>query len=248
MTLHLKPALRFVAYYRVSTAQQGRSGLGLDAQREAVRAFMDGSAGTLAEEFTEIESGKHAARPQLTRALDACRLTGAVLVIAKLDRLSRDAHFLLGLEKAGVEFVAADLPNANRLTVRLMAVIAQEEREMISARTKAALAAAKARGKKLGGNRGGPKIDPAQGRAARSRTADDYARQVGPIALAAWQETGSYSQAAAALIARGIRTPQGGQWTRAAVRTLIQRHMAQLGLQALTPRQGAARGCVTQEK
>jgi DNA invertase Pin-like site-specific DNA recombinase len=229
MTLHLKPALRFVAYYRVSTAQQGRSGLGLDAQREAVRAFLDGSAGALAEEFTEIESGKHADRPQLARALDACRLTGAVLVIAKLDRLSRDAHFLLGLEKAGVEFVAADMPNANRLTVRLMAVIAQEEREMISARTKAALERARARGTKLGGNRGGPKVDPAQGRAARSRAADDYARQVGPIALAAWQEPkGGYGHAAAVLTARDIRTPRGGKWTRAAVRSLIQRHLAQL--------------------
>jgi DNA invertase Pin-like site-specific DNA recombinase len=228
----MKPHLRFVAYYRVSTAQQGRSGLGLDAQREAVRVFMGGSAGALAEEFTEVESGKHAARPELGRALEACRLTGAVLVIAKLDRLSRDAHFLLGLEKAGVEFVAADMPNANRLTVRLMAVIAQEEREMISARTKAALAAAKARGTKLGGNRGGPKVDPARGRAARTRTADAYASQVGPIALEAWQAAnGGYGHAAVVLTARGIRTPRGGQWTRAAVRTLIQRHQAQLAPQ-----------------
>ncbi len=222
---------RFVAYYRVSTAQQGRSGLGLDAQREAVRVFLAGRADELAEAFTEIESGKNADRPQLARALDACRLTGGVLVIAKLDRLSRDAHFLLGLEKAGVEFVAADMPNANRLTVRLMAVIAQEEREMISARTKAALAAAKARGKKLGGNRGGPKVDSAQGRAARTRAADDYARQVGPIALEAWHSEdsprGSYGQVAAALTARGIRTPRGGKWTRAAVRSLIQRHLVQ---------------------
>jgi DNA invertase Pin-like site-specific DNA recombinase len=230
MTLHLKPPSRFVAYYRVSTAQQGRSGLGLEAQREAVRVFLDGSAGTLADEFTEIESGKNDAdRPRLARALDACRLTGAVLVIAKLDRLSRDAHFLLGLEKAGAEFVAADMPNANRLTVRLMAVIAQEEREMISARTKAALAAARARGTKLGGNRGGPKVDPAQGRAARSRAADDYVRQVGPIALEALQRmdapTGGYGHAAAVLIAKGIRTPRGGKWTRGAVRSLIQRYV-----------------------
>ena len=230
MALHLAAPSRFIAYYRVSTARQGRSGLGLDAQREAVRAFLDGSKGDLTDSFTEVESGKHADRPQLRLALESCHLTGAVLVIAKLDRLSRDAHFLLGLEKAGVEFVAADMPNANRLTVRLMAVIAQEEREMISARTKAALAAAKARGQKLGGNRGGPKVDSAQGRAARARAADDYARQVGPIALAAWQDTttgGGYGQAAAALTARGIRTPRGGgQWTRAAVRNVIQRHAA----------------------
>jgi DNA invertase Pin-like site-specific DNA recombinase len=119
------------------------------------------------------------------------------------------------------------MPNANRLTVRLMAVIAQEEREMISARTKAALAAAKARGKKLGGNRGGPKVDFAQGRAARSRAADDYARQVGPIAIEVWQTKGSYGQAAATLTARGIRTPRDGKWSRAAVRSLIQRLTAQ---------------------
>ena len=99
MTLSLTAPARFVAYYRVSTTQQGRSGLGLEAQREAVRLFLNGSGGALAEEFTEVESGKHAARPQLTRALDACRLTGAVLVIAKLDRLSRDAHFLLGWKR-----------------------------------------------------------------------------------------------------------------------------------------------------
>jgi DNA invertase Pin-like site-specific DNA recombinase len=232
MSLTLKPAPRFVAYYRVSTAQQGRSEFGLEAQREAVRVFIGGSRGALAEEFTEVETGKNADRPQLSRALEACRLTGAVLVIAKLDRLSRDAHFLLGLEKAGVEFVAADMPNANRLTVRLMAVIAQGEREMISARTKAALAAARARGTKLGGNRGGPKVDCAMGRAARIRAADEYARKVGPIALAAWQEVGgakvSFGRAAAVLKERGIRTPRGGQWTRAAVRSLIQSHTAQL--------------------
>jgi len=232
VALHLKPALRYVAYYRVSTAQQGRSGLGLEAQREAVRVFLAGGAGELAEEFTEIESGKNDARPQLARALAACKLTGGVLVIAKLDRLSRDAHFLLGLEKAGVEFVAADMPNANPLTVRLMAVIAQSEREMISARTKAALAAARARGTKLGGNRGGPKVDSAKGRAARSRSAEDYARQVGPIALDAWRQpsgsTASYGEVAGVLTARGIRTPRGGRWTRAAVRRLLQRHTAQL--------------------
>ncbi len=195
--------------------------------------FIAGSTGDLAEAFTEIESGKHDDdRPQLAHALDACHLTGAVLVIAKLDRLSRDAHFLLGLEKAGVEFVAADMPNANRLTVRLKAVIAQDEREVISARTKAALAAAKARGTKLGGNHGGPNVDPTKGRAARTRAADDYARQVGPMALAAWRETdgakGGYGHAAAVLAARGIRTPRGGKWTRDAVRRLIQRHLAQL--------------------
>lgn len=141
----------FVAYYRVSTDRQGRSGLGLDAQRQAVATYLKGA--TLAAEFTEVESGKRSDRPQLAAALQACRLYGARLVIAKLDRLSRDAHFLFGLEKAGVRFVAADMPDANELTVRILAVVAEAEGKMISRRTKEALAAAKARGQRLGGLR-----------------------------------------------------------------------------------------------
>ena len=137
---------RFIAYYRVSTATQGRSGLGVEAQPAAVRAFLNGGDWKLLGEFTEVESGANNARPELGKALNTCRLKGATLVIAKLDRLSRDAHFLLGLDKAGVDFVAADMPSANRMTVGIMAVVAEEERRMIAARTKAALAAAKARG------------------------------------------------------------------------------------------------------
>jgi DNA invertase Pin-like site-specific DNA recombinase len=121
----------------------GKSGLGLAAQREAVKSFLDGGNWTFAAEFTEVESGKRSDRPELAKALHACRVYGARLVIAKLDRLSRDAHFLLGLEKAGVDFVAADMPMANRLTVGIMAMVADDERRMISVRTKAALAAAK---------------------------------------------------------------------------------------------------------
>ena len=145
---------KFVSYLRVSTARQGRSGLGLEAQRQAVEDFLNGGNWQLVKEFVEVESGKNADRPQLAKAFQLCRLIGAKLVIAKLDRLSRDAHFLLGLEKAGVDFVAADMPQANRLTIGIMAVMAQHEREMISERTKAALAAAKRRGVKLGGFRG----------------------------------------------------------------------------------------------
>lgn len=214
---------RFIAYYRVSTAQQGRSGLGLEAQRAAVGEYLNGGDWNVTAEFTEVESGKHDDRPQLAKALDACRLTGATLVIAKLDRLSRDAHFLLGLEKAGVDFTAADMPNANRLTVRLMAVIAQEEREMISARTKAALAAAKARGVKLGGYKGGPVPDAKLGGVAEKEAADAFARRVAPMAEEMRRQGLSLGKIAAELQARGVMTQRGGSWTATTVRNLLQR-------------------------
>src|SRR5690348_16945775 len=153
---------RFVSYFRVSTARQGRSGLGLEAQREAVAAYLNGGNWTVLADFVEVESGRKSDRPELAKAMELCRLTGATLVIAKLGRLARDAHFLLGLQKAGVEFVACDMPTANRLTIGIMALVAEEEARAISARTKAALAAAKARGVKLGGYRPGAE---ARGRA-----------------------------------------------------------------------------------
>src|SRR5215831_11576551 len=145
---------KWVSYLRVSTDKQGKSGLGIEAQRNAVAEYLNGGNWSLVKEFVEVESGKHSDRPKLAEAVKACRVYGAKLVIAKLDRLSRDAHFLLGLEKAGVDFVAADMPNANRLSVGIMAMVAEEERRMISKRTKDALAAAKRRGTKLGGDRG----------------------------------------------------------------------------------------------
>ena len=143
---------KWISYLRVSTDRQGKSGLGIEAQGHSVAEYLNG--GWLIKEYVEIESGKRIDRPMLAEAIKACRAYGAKLVIAKLDRLSRDAHFLLGLEKAGVDFVAADMPNANRLTVGIMAMVAEEERRMISKRTKEALVAAKARGVKLGGDRG----------------------------------------------------------------------------------------------
>jgi DNA invertase Pin-like site-specific DNA recombinase len=210
---------KLVAYYRVSTARQEASGLGLDAQRQAVAAFVGKSA--IVADFTETESGKRTDRPELARAIGACRLYGARLVIAKLDRLSRDAHFLLGMEKAGVDFVATDMPHANRLTVGIMALVAEEERRMISARTKAALAAAKARGTVLGGYRGHA-VTMAAGEAgrrsqtvrARARTDDllpvlDELRAAGVVSLGG---------IAAALNARGIPAARGGAWSATQVR------------------------------
>jgi DNA invertase Pin-like site-specific DNA recombinase len=120
---------KFVAYFRVSTAKQGASGLGLEAQRKAVEDFLNGGSWKIQTSFTEVESGKRGDRPALARAIRACRAYGATLAIAKLDRLSRDAHFLLGLQKAGVKFVAADMPEANEMVVGIMACIAQGERK-----------------------------------------------------------------------------------------------------------------------
>jgi DNA invertase Pin-like site-specific DNA recombinase len=160
---------------------------------------------------------------KLAKALTACRLKGAALVIAKIDRLSRDAAFLLSLEKSGVEFVAADMPNANRMTVGIMAVIADEERRMIAARTKAALAAAKARGVALGGWKGGPKVDARLGADANRQQAEAFAAKLAPI-IADMQERGwSLRKMAAELTTQGIRTPRGGQWSACAVRNVLLR-------------------------
>ena len=145
---------KFVSYLRVSTARQGASGLGLEAQREAVSRYLNGGSWTLVQEVMEVESGKRNDRPAIAEALRLCRLHKATLVIAKLDRLARNVHFISSLMESGVDFVACDFPEANRLTVHILAAVAEHEAAMISARTKAALTAAKARGVNLGGQRG----------------------------------------------------------------------------------------------
>ena len=139
-----------VAYFRVSTTRQGESGLGLDAQRDVVRRFATAHKMEIVAEYTEVESGKVNARPQLEAALAQCRKIGATLVVSKLDRLSRNALFLLQLQHANVDFTCCDCPNVDRFTIGILALVAQRERELISERTKSALTAAKARGVKLG--------------------------------------------------------------------------------------------------
>ena len=132
---------KFIGYYRVSTQQQGRSGLGLAGQKAAVAEYLNGGQWSLCAEYTEVESGRKKDRPQLAQAINACKVYGATLVIAKIDRLSRNVGFLCSLRDAGLDFIAVDMPSANRLTVNILASVAEDEAERISARTKAALAA-----------------------------------------------------------------------------------------------------------
>jgi DNA invertase Pin-like site-specific DNA recombinase len=216
----------FVSYLRVSTDKQGRSGLGIEAQRAAVAAYLAGFGASLTAEFVEIESGKRTDRPELARALAECRMRNATLVIAKLDRLARDAFFLLGLQRSGVAFTAADMPNANRLTVGIMAIIAEEERRAISDRTKAALAAAKARGVRLGGRPENLK-NAALGRQRANETrrakAASRAADLAPVIAAIRAEEATTATAIAkALNDRGIPTSRGGRWQAVQVQRLLR--------------------------
>lgn len=221
-------ARTLVSYLRVSGGRGQRAdGLGIEAQRQAVKDHCATTGSQVLREIVEVESGRRNDRPQLAEALAHARVTNSVLCVARLDRLSRDAAFLFELERSGVEIVACDMPTANRLTVRLMAVLAQEEAERISARTKAALAAAKLRGTTLGGWRGGAKVDGAMGRAALSTTADAYARDAGPVAARLRAGGASLGQIASHMAMEGIRTARGGSgWTATAVRRLLARHDA----------------------
>jgi DNA invertase Pin-like site-specific DNA recombinase len=213
---------KFVAYYRVSTDRQGQSGLGLEAQRSAVLAYLNVGSWTMIAEFTEVESGRYADRPQLAAALAACKKQKAKLLIAKLDRLSRNLAFIATLMDSGVEFVAVDNPHANKLTVHILAAVAEHEREMISQRTRDALQAAKGRGKRLGN----PNLARARQRAleANSAAADRFSANVRPI-IEQVQKSGvsSLRGVARALTARGIKTARGGEWTARMVINVLER-------------------------
>jgi DNA invertase Pin-like site-specific DNA recombinase len=223
---------KFVSYLRVSTERQGRSGLGLEAQRKAVDDYLNGGAWQLLREYVEIESGKRNDRPQLAAAMAHAKATGATVVIAKLDRLARNVAFISNLIESGVEFVAADMPMANRLTVHVLAAVAEHEREMISQRTKAALGAAKARGKRLGNPNGARALRAAgagqpgwtSGANGNRAAADKFASQLAPV-IEAIRIDGmtSLEGIAAELNARGILTARGGKWYATTVRNLLAR-------------------------
>lgn len=213
---------RFVSYPRVSTDRQGRSGLGLEAQRAAVAAHVTAFGGEVIAEYTEVESGRRDDRPRLAEALAHCRRTGATLLIAKLDRLARSVHFIAGLMKSDVPFVAADMPHASAFELHIRASVAEEEARLISTRTKAALAAARARGVKLGGYRGAPAPDHTLGVEARQRAALAHAHRIADI-VRPMRDAGATLQAIAnRLTADGVQASRGGAaWTATAVRRVL---------------------------
>ncbi len=221
----MKPA---VAYYRVSTERQRRSGLGIDAQREAVRRFAEAGGFALTAEFVEAESGKGAdaldRRPQLAAALSAARSRKCAVIVAKLDRLSRDVAFISGLMAQRVPFVVAELgADADPFMLHLYAALAEKERRLISDRTRAALAQRKAQGAKLG-NRTNPKQAAALGRTVQAEGAERFAANILPV-VAAIRASGvtTLSGIADALNARGVRAPRGGSWRISSVQNLIAR-------------------------
>lgn len=207
---------RFVSYFRVSTNKQGQSGLGLEAQRQAVTTFLNGGRWTVLSEFVEIESGKKSDRPQLAAAIAAAKKAKATLIVAKLDRLARNLHFLSGLMESGVEFLAVDNPTANRLTVQILAAVAEDEARRISERTKAALAAAKARGTVLGRN--GANLAK-----ANKATADKFSADLKPLVSDMIAAGLSRADIAAALNRRQIPTARGGRWHVTTVQRLVER-------------------------
>ncbi len=220
---------KFISYLRVSTARQGASGLGLEAQREAVSRHLNGGKWQLVQEIVEVESGKRNDRPQIAEALRLCRLHKGKLIIAKLDRLARNVHFISSLMESGIDFVACDFPEANRLTVHILAAVAEHEAAMISARTKAALEAARARGVALGGLRGDPKRmkrmaarGTRQSAIVRRDSATKRRADLLPV-INELRAKGAHSLRAVAseLNAAGLTTARGNEWTATQVKRVI---------------------------
>ncbi len=220
------PRPKFVTYFRVSTQRQSRSGLGLEAQQAAVSAHLAAHKGDVLASYTEVESGKIDQRPQLVAALRRCRQTRATLLVAKIDRLSRTASFLFTLRDSGAKFQALDIPEANTLTLGVMIVMSQHERELIAKRTREALAARRAKGLPMGTPRD---LSAYQERAselgcfANRAKAQERAKEIAP-AIEEARAAGhtSLRQIAAYLNDQGIQTPRGKAWTATAVRNAME--------------------------
>lgn len=220
---------RFIAYYRVSTQRQGISGLGLEAQKQAVRTYLNGGKWELLAELTEIESGKNNERPKLQEALTLCRKHRATLLIAKLDRLSRNVAFVANLLESKIEFLAVDNPHADKTFLQMCAVFAEHEREMISKRTREALAAAKKRGKKLGWSnpsRADQSRATAKAAVLRRSQANKFAANILPI-IKQIKANGvaTLTGIAFELNQRNVKSPTGGQWYASSVRNLLSRNV-----------------------
>jgi DNA invertase Pin-like site-specific DNA recombinase len=223
---------KFVAYLRVSTQRQGQSGLGIEAQRERILVFVSGNGEVLAW-YEEHESGKKSDRSELAKALDYCEITGATLLVATLDRLTRDVMFLESVKRrcevAGFDFKCADMPDATPFILGIMGLVAQYERERISERTKAALQAARARGTKLGCPNGARALEPHRSRAAQTagaghrKRANEWAEKRRTLVAELVAAGFSNSAMANELNERAIRTRRDGQWTATSVKRLRER-------------------------
>lgn len=216
---------RYVAYYRVSTAKQGRSGLGLDAQKHAVETYLAECSGRVMAEYVEVESGRRKDRQELNKAIDHARITRSRLIIAKLDRLARNVSFTATLMDSGIEFVCCDLPQANRFTIHVMAALAEMEAEMISSRTKAALAEAKKRGVRLGN----PKLSECRGspeaasEAWKAMAASRSSAYLGLILEAKSNGIETLQGVANYLNGKGALTPGGSLWHPTTIKRLLGR-------------------------
>jgi DNA invertase Pin-like site-specific DNA recombinase len=223
---------KIVAYHRVSTAKQGASGLGLEAQQAAVEAYAKTTSGRIVGAYTEVESGKRADRPELAKAIAHARRAGATLVIAKLDRLSRSVHFISGLMESGVKFVVAESPNDDAFVLHVKAAMAEEERRKIGERTKAALAAYKARGGVLGSARpgahrltgGATELSVRRAGETAKRLADEAYEEIGEKMAELRAGGMSLAEIAANLNAAGDTTRRGKPWNKVQVSRVLDRH------------------------
>jgi DNA invertase Pin-like site-specific DNA recombinase len=218
---------KYVSYIRVSTKMQGASGLGLEGQQESILQYLNGECKLLAE-FKEVESGKINDRPELTKALKYCRMTGATLIVAKLDRLSRDLNFITSLQKAGTDFIVCDFPSANKFTLQVFGALAEYEAQLISQRTTSALAALRAKGRVLGKPENlkpvAASFGRSMGRASRTRKADLFALEVVPLIKECMEHGLSLNRTADHLNDQHILTASGkGRWTACGVRNIINR-------------------------
>ena len=218
--------MKYVIYYRVSTKKQGLSGLGLEAQKTIVENYIKNSI--VVAEFTEIETGKSANRPQLNKALECCKQHNATLLVAKLDRLSRNLHFVTSLQNAGIDFVCCDMPTANRLTIHIISAIAENEAQLISLRTKQALAEKKKQGVKLGNpqNNGLTATNIAKGRNVRIENAmqNEQNRKAGTLVLTMRNNGSKWSEIVGQLNQNGFRTRRNCNFDITAVKRLFDRY------------------------